>query len=90
MKDDYRIDYISSHLAYILKTIEEGANCKGYMNWAFTDNVSPINAFKNRYGIVEINLEDNRNRRIKQSGEWFKQTSESREFVYDTLDKPYK
>ena len=43
------------------------------MLWAFTDNVSPQNAFKNRYGLVEINLEDNRNRTIKKSGYWFKE-----------------
>ncbi len=23
------------------------------MLWAFTDNVSPMNAFKNRYGLIE-------------------------------------
>jgi len=33
--------------------------------WAFTDNLSLQNAFKNRHGLVEINLEDNRNRLLK-------------------------
>ena len=90
VEDDYRIDYISSHLAYILKAVEEGANCKGYMNWAFTDNVSPINAFKNRYGIVEIDLENNRDRVIKKSGHWFKSVSLNRTFNWENLKKEYK
>lgn len=88
--DEYRIDYISSHLAYIVKAIDEGANCKGYMNWAFTDNLSPINAFKNRYGIVEIDLEDNRNRLVKKSGYWFKKVSESRQFESNARNKDYR
>ena len=41
------------------------------MLWAFTDNVSPMNAFKNRYGLVEIDLENNLKRRMKKSGYWY-------------------
>lgn len=67
IQDDYRIEFISEHMKWLLKAVEEGSNCKGYMLWAFTDNVSPMNAFKNRYGLVEINLEDNRNRKKKVS-----------------------
>ncbi|GAL20787.1 beta-glucosidase [Vibrio maritimus] len=78
IQDDYRIDFISRHLYHLLRAIEDGANCKGYMLWAFTDNVSPMNAFKNRYGLVEIDLDDNRNRRVKKSGQWYKALSETR------------
>jgi beta-glucosidase/6-phospho-beta-glucosidase/beta-galactosidase len=37
------------------------------MLWAFTDNVSPMNAFKNRYGLIEIDLQNHRARRPKAS-----------------------
>lgn len=47
------------------------------MLWAFTDNVSPMNAFKNRYGLIEIDLDNNRDRRQKKSSHWFKSLSES-------------
>lgn len=63
--DTYRIDFISEHLYYTLLAREEGANCHGYMLWAFTDNVSPMNAFKNRYGLIEIDLDNQRARRAK-------------------------
>jgi beta-glucosidase len=42
------------------------------MLWAFTDNVSPMNAFKNRYGLIEIDLQNHRARRPKASASWFR------------------
>ena len=83
IQDDYRIEFISDHLRWLLKAVEQGANCTGYMLWAFTDNVSPMNAFKNRYGLVEINLEQNRNRRMKKSAYWFSQIIKKRELQMD-------
>ena len=80
IQDDYRIEFIAGHLDWLARAVEEGANCKGYMLWAFSDNVSPMNAFKNRYGLVEINLEDGRNRRLKKSAGWYKQVIETRQF----------
>ena len=64
-------------LDWLLRGVTEGSNCKGYMLWAFTDNVSPMNAFKNRYGLVEIDLEDNRNRRLKKSAYFYKEIIEN-------------
>lgn len=90
IQDDYRIEYISQHLYWTLKAIEDGSNCKGYMLWAFMDNVSPQNAFKNRYGLVEVNLEDNRNRRIKKSGNWYKEVQENRSFELEIFENEYK
>lgn len=78
IEDNYRIDFISEHLYYTLLAREEGANCHGYMLWAFTDNVSPMNAFKNRYGLIEIDLDDNRARRAKKSAAWFRQLRDAR------------
>lgn len=71
IQDNYRIDFIREHLYWLIKAVNEGANCEGYMLWAFTDNVSPMNAFKNRYGLVEIDLKHNLARRIKKSGYWY-------------------
>ncbi|HDR2788008.1 TPA: glycoside hydrolase family 1 protein [Enterobacter asburiae] len=78
IEDNYRIEFISEHLYYTLLAREEGANCHGFMLWAFTDNVSPMNAFKNRYGLIEIALEDNRARRAKKSAAWFRQLRDAR------------
>ncbi|WP_407439374.1 glycoside hydrolase family 1 protein [Lelliottia sp.] len=89
IEDDYRIDFISEHLYYTLLAREEGANCHGYMLWAFTDNVSPMNAFKNRYGLIEIDLENNRARRAKKSASWFRQLRDER-WLTLTVDDEWK
>jgi len=89
IEDHYRIDFISEHLYYTLLAREEGANCHGYMLWAFTDNVSPMNAFKNRYGLIEIDLENNRTRRAKKSASWFRQLRDERKLTL-TVDDEWK
>lgn len=76
--DDYRIDFIGQHLKWLLKAVKEGANCEGYMLWAFTDCVSPMNAFKNRYGLVRIELNDERTRLLKKSAYWYQSLIEDR------------
>ncbi|WP_086349230.1 glycoside hydrolase family 1 protein [Candidatus Enterococcus clewellii] len=81
VQDDYRIDFISQHLSWLLRAIEEGANCEGYMLWAFTDCVSPMNAFKNRYGLVRIELNEERTRTLKKSGFWYKQLVTERQLI---------
>lgn len=78
IQDNYRIDFISEHIYWLLQAVDKGANCQGYMLWAFTDCVSPMNAFKNRYGLIEIDLEKNRDRSMKKSGLWYKSIIDSR------------
>lgn len=69
IEDSYRIDFIKRHLAYALKAVEQGCHCHGYLIWSFVDNVSALNAFKNRYGLLELDL-DTYQRRPKQSLLW--------------------
>ena len=76
IQDDYRIDFIKGHLKELHRAIEEGANCKGYLLWTFIDCWSWLNAYKNRYGLIELNLET-QERIIKKSGHWFKELSQN-------------
>ncbi|MGU3415148.1 glycoside hydrolase family 1 protein [Enterobacteriaceae bacterium C34A] len=87
IEDDYRIDFISEHLWQTLRAKQDGANCHGYMLWAFTDNVSPMNAFKNRYGLIEIDLENNRARQAKKSAAWFRRLRDSRTLTLNVDDE---
>lgn len=89
IEDDYRIAFIGEHLYQTLLAREAGANCQGYMLWAFTDNVSPMNAFKNRYGLVEIDLQHQRARRAKKSLRWYQRLSASRSLTL-TIDDEWK
>ncbi|MEG0216482.1 MAG: family 1 glycosylhydrolase, partial [Hungatella sp.] len=86
IQDDYRINFINSHLYWAMKALEDGSDCRGYLLWAFTDCVSPMNAFKNRYGLIRIDLEHNRDRSMKKSGHYFKELSKKRELMEIATD----
>ncbi|WP_338021752.1 glycoside hydrolase family 1 protein [Bacillus pakistanensis] len=80
IEDDYRIDFYKEHLKWVHKAMEEGVNVKGYHVWTFMDNWSWLNAYKNRYGLVSVKLEDDYKRTIKKSGKWFKNLSSNNGF----------
>lgn len=86
IRDDYRIDFITQHLFHLLRAVKEGARCEGYMLWAFTDCVSPMNAFKNRYGLVEIDLDNQRQRIKKASADWYKSLIVDRQLTIEDTD----
>ena len=79
IQDDYRIDFIKEHLTELAHGIDEGSNCIGYHLWTFIDCWSWLNAYKNRYGLVELDLET-QERRVKKSGRWYKQLAEAHGF----------
>ncbi len=81
--DNYRINFIKDHLAYTYKAIQEGCNIKGYHLWTFIDCWSWINAYKNRYGLISLDLTTG-SRTIKKSGEFFNEMSKINGFEYDT------
>ncbi len=78
IQDDYRIEFVEEHLEWVMKAIEDGAHCMGYHYWGLIDNWSWNNAFKNRYGFVEVDLMGNYERRLKKSAHWMKRLIESR------------
>lgn len=80
INDEYRIEFIKGHLKYIHKAIEEGCNIKGYHLWTFIDCWSWMNAYKNRYGLVSLDLKTQK-RTVKKSGEFFKSLAENNGFI---------
>ncbi|WP_274661927.1 glycoside hydrolase family 1 protein [Enterococcus lactis] len=78
--DDYRIEFVQSHLKYVHQAIQEGANCLGYHMWTCMDNWSWTNAYKNRYGFISVDLAQDGKRTIKKSGHWFKDVSDRNGF----------
>uniref|UniRef100_UPI00403FA046 glycoside hydrolase family 1 protein n=1 Tax=Candidatus Enterococcus willemsii TaxID=1857215 RepID=UPI00403FA046 len=79
VQDDYRIEFLQEHLAWLHQAIAEGSNCLGYHMWTFVDCWSWINAFKNRYGFYRMDLETGE-KTVKKSGLWFKQLVENQGF----------
>ncbi len=70
IQDDYRIEFFKDHLTHLHKGISEGCNCIGYQVWTPIDCWSWLNAYKNRYGLIELDLKTQK-RTVKKSGKWF-------------------
>ena len=79
IQDDYRIEFLKEHLEYLYKGIEEGSNCFGYHSWTPIDCWSWSNAYKNRYGYIEVDLQT-QNKTIKKSGRWIKDVAQNNGF----------
>lgn len=75
IEDPYRVDFVRDHLIAVARAINEGSPCRGYHYWGLIDNWSWSNAFKNRYGFVEVDLMDGYKRRLKKSAAWLKQVA---------------
>lgn len=72
IQDDYRVEFVRDHLRCVARAIEDGARCVGYHYWGLIDNWSWANAFKNRYGFVEVDLTEGYKRRPKRSADWLR------------------
>ena len=79
IQDDYRIEFVKEHLEWIFKAIQDGAQCKGYHYWGLIDNWSWNNAFKNRYGMIEVDLSGGYERKLKKSAAWIQKVIADRE-----------
>ncbi|MDR0847119.1 MAG: glycoside hydrolase family 1 protein [Lactobacillales bacterium] len=73
IQDDYRIEFVRDHLKWVHQAIAEGSNCHGYHMWTCMDCWSWTNAYKNRYGFIAVDLDNDGARTVKKSGKWFHQ-----------------
>lgn len=80
IQDDYRIEFVKDHLKYVHQAIQEGSSVKGYHMWTCMDNWSWMNAYKNRYGFIAVDLDQDGKRTIKKSGHWYKTVSDTNGF----------
>src|SRR5699024_1278517 len=87
IQDDYRIDFLSDHLFYLAKAIDEGSNCFGFHMWTFVDCWSWLNAYKNRYGFYRLDREDNFRRSDKKSNAWMKDVINNNGFQKESFNE---
>jgi len=76
--DDYRIEYLRSHLLEVAEAIEDGVELMGYTSWGCIDVVSASTAeLKKRYGYIYVDRNDDGtgslNRYKKKSFDWYKE-----------------
>lgn len=72
--DEWRIDYLKQHLIAVKRAIDDGVNIKRYYVWSLMDNLEWVQGYKERYGIIYIDRENNLTRIIKKSGKWYSKT----------------
>ncbi|MQS76437.1 glycoside hydrolase family 1 protein [Lactobacillus halodurans] len=75
--DDYRIDYLRSHIKAMRDSIDDGVDLIGYTNWSFIDLVSASTGeMSKRYGLIYIDKQDDGTgsfkRLRKDSYYWYK------------------
>ena len=80
IQDDYRIRFMKAHLTVLSEAITAGANCFGYHVWTPFDCWSWANAYRNRYGLIAVNIHTQA-RTVKASGQWFKQLAQDNGFI---------
>ena len=78
IRDDYRIDYMSKHIAEIKEAVKDGVDLMGYTVWGCIDLVSASTGeMAKRYGMIFVEKYDDGSgdfrRRKKKSFDWYKQ-----------------
>ncbi|OAS82544.1 MULTISPECIES: 6-phospho-beta-glucosidase [Metabacillus] len=78
INDDYRIDYLSEHIAEMKEAIADGVDLMGYTAWGPIDLVSASTAeMKKRYGFIYVDRDNEGNGTLnrfkKKSFNWYKQ-----------------
>ncbi|MCK8290826.1 glycoside hydrolase family 1 protein [Erwinia amylovora] len=56
--DDYRIEYLSEHLAQLQLAISDGVRIFGYCPWSAIDLVSTHQGISKRYGFIYVNRDE--------------------------------
>jgi beta-glucosidase len=69
--DSKRGKFICEHLQELLRAIDDGADVRGYMHWALTDNWEWVSGFGLRFGLVSIDYDHGLERKVRPSAELY-------------------
>lgn len=82
IEDDYRIDYLKSHITEMKRAIDDNVRLMGYTIWSAIDLISSgTGEMKKRYGLIYVDRDDIGNgtfkRTKKKSFYWYKKVIET-------------
>lgn len=82
INDDYRIAYLSAHVAAMKEAIADGVDCMGYTSWGCIDLVSAgTGEYSKRYGFIYVDKHDDNSGTLKRSPKksfyWYKKCIET-------------
>lgn len=79
--DEYRIEYLRSHVEAIEQAIDDGCEVLGYCTWSFQDLFSWLNGYSKRYGFVYVDRDEESEKELKRykkdSFYWYKKVIET-------------
>ena len=68
--DPQRIDYTAQHLIELQRSIQHGADIRGYFHWSLMDNFEWAEGLRFRFGMVHVDFETQK-RTLKDSALWY-------------------
>ncbi len=66
-KDLKREKFIKDHLYYMHRAMEKGVDVRGYLHWALIDNFEWADGFGPRFGLVEVDRDNELKRKLRMS-----------------------
>ena len=75
--DSDRITFLDSYIGMMQKAVDEGADVLGYFLWSFTDNFEWEKGYKERFGIIYVDYQNQR-RIVKDSAYWYQKIIETK------------
>jgi len=70
-EDSRRKDFIHDHLAACWNAIQKGVDLRGYLHWSLIDNYEWHQGFWPRFGLVEIDRQNNLQRKPRPSFHYY-------------------
>ena len=71
--DEMRVRFLKSHLGMVARIREENPNLAGYFHWSLLDNYEWIEGHDARFGLIEVDHENDLARSIKPSGLYYRE-----------------
>ncbi|MCR5641521.1 MAG: mannose-6-phosphate isomerase, class I [Lachnospiraceae bacterium] len=65
-----RITFLDEYIGQMQRAMEDGADVRGYFCWTFLDNLEWDKGYKERFGLVYVDYENQR-RIVKDSAYWY-------------------
>ncbi len=69
--DDYRRWWLEETIVAMEKAISEGVDLRGYLHWSLLDNFEWKYGWWPKFGLVEVDRQNNMKRTIRPSAKWF-------------------
>ena len=83
--DDYRIDYLRSHIQAMKEAVEEGVDLFGYTTWGGLDLVAASTGqMSKRYGFIYVDMEISMDRKLS-----LEESHSIAHEVHDTLERTF-